>query len=269
MIYNTLHLALQGSRATLTLARPEVHNAFNPEMVCELTTAVEELGQNPAVRVVVLAAEGKSFCAGADLQSMRSVLRLSWEENVLDALELGEMLEAVRSCPKPVIARVHGSAFGGGVGLISACDLAVGVDTVQLCFSEAKLGLIPAVISPYVIARIGSSAARRYFLTAERISAAASLRLGLLSEVVSSIAELDAQIDRWSEQLAANGPEALAACKQLIEDVTGVDWDARMRRTAELIAARRVSAEGQEGMLAFLEKRPPRWTQPVGDGDVS
>jgi methylglutaconyl-CoA hydratase len=256
---NTIEIDDSGRVATVTLRRPEVHNAFNAEMIRELTDAFAAVSTAEETRVVVLAAEGKSFCAGADLHWMRAMVDYSFEENVGDAMGLARMLRTIYDCPKPVIGRIQGAAFGGGVGLAAVCDLAVAVESAVFCFSEVKLGLVPAVISPFVFRKIHPGPARRYFLTAEPFPAAEAHRLGLLAEVAPEVAALDAVVERWGEQLSANGPEALAACKQLIDDVTGPDWDAVLAITARRIAERRASAEGQEGMKAFLEKRPPAW----------
>lgn len=246
-----------GPVARVILAREAVHNALNPELIGELEAAFRSLATGPA-RVVVLAAEGKSFCAGADLKWMREAGSYTFEENVADARAVSQMLRAIDVCPLPVIARVHGAAFGGGVGLVSACDLSVAVQSATFSLSEVKLGLIPSVISPFVLRKIGPAAARRYFLTGERFPAAAAHRIGLLSEVVETEAELDAQVERWAAGLLENAPGAMAACKQLIREVAAAGADTT-ELTAQRIAERRASAEGQEGMQAFLDKRPPSW----------
>lgn len=249
------------SIARVTLARPELHNAFNEAMIAELREAFAGFGKNSDVRAVILSGEGKSFCAGADLNWMKKMVDYSFEQNVDDAHALAAMLKTIYNCPKPVIARVHGPAFGGGVGLIAACDMAVSVESASFCLSEVKLGLLPAVISPFVIKKIGQSAAQRYFLTAERFAAAEALRIGLISEVVPDTDALDAKIVNLVESLAANGPEAVTHCKVLIEKIGNCDWERAVDITTKMIADRRISREGQEGMKAFLEKRPPSWTQ--------
>ena len=264
----TTQTTITNGIATVTLARPEVHNAFDPPMIAELTEAFQQLGSAGDVRVVVLAAQGKSFCAGADLHWMRSMVDFTHEENVADALALAGMLRAIYECPKPVIARVQGAAYGGGVGLLAACDLAVAVESAALCFSEAKLGLIPAVISPFVLRKVPPGIARRYFLTAEKITAAEAHRTGLVSQVVTSEEALDAAVERWTDHLRENGPEAMAACKRLVDEVAPPDWDNLLPRVAAQIAARRASAEGQEGMRAFLEKRSPAWRAESEGGGV-
>jgi len=224
-----------------------------------MTAAFGTLGQTADVRAVVLRSEGKSFCAGADVNWMKRMVDFSFEENVQDANILADMLRTIRECPKPVIARVHGAAIGGGVGLVAACDIAVAVPSAIFCLSEVKLGIIPAVISPYVVEKIGMGAMRRYALTAERFDAAEARRIDLIHEVVADAAAMDGWLDARCKDLAANGPEALAMCKQLLREVSAADWDRRQTITTRRIAERRVSPEGQEGLKSFLEKRPPRW----------
>ena len=249
----------KNSIGRVTLNRTELHNAFNDEMIVELVEAFGKVGKDQNVRVVVLSAEGKSFCAGADLNWMKKMIDYSFEQNVVDALGLAKMLKVIHDCPKPVIARVHGAAFGGGVGLISACDFAFAVESATFALTEVKLGLLPAVISPFVLEKIPASAARRYFLTAEKFDAHEAKRIGLLSEVASTVEELDAKLDQCVSAILQNGPEAVAQSKILINDVLAFHWDEAMALTSEMIAGRRVSAEGQEGMKSFLEKRKPNW----------
>lgn len=246
--------------ATLTLTRPEIHNAFDDSLIAGLTSAIVELGGREAVRMIVLAAEGKSFSAGADLNWMRRMAGYSEEENYRDSVKLAELMRTLNTVPKPTIARVHGAAFGGGVGLVACCDIAVAADTASFCLSEVRLGLIPSAISPYVVAAMGARAARRYFLTAERFDATEAHRLGLVHAVVPAH-ELDATVDGVVEALFKGGPAAIAASKRLIADVAGVDVDeAVLADTARRIALRRASPEGREGVSAFLEKRPPSWS---------
>lgn len=256
-----VQVSVQQQVAHIRMARPELHNAFNEAMIAELKDAFEQVGGDPEVRAVVLSGEGKSFCAGADLNWMKKMIDYSFEENVADARLLSEMLRSIQDCPKPVIARIHGAAFGGGVGLIAACDMAVAVSKASFCLSEVKLGLLPAVISPFVLQKIGATHARRYFLTAERFSAEEALRLGLISAIAPDETALDAQIDQLIKALLGNGPEAVSQCKRLIEHVDAFDWDRAVQITTQMIAERRASAEGQEGMRSFLEKRPAAWTQ--------
>lgn len=255
------HLLLhtQAAVTTVTLNRPEVRNAFNDEVIAELTAVFHELGKRPEVRAIVLAGEGPAFCAGADLNWMKRMAGYSRAENMEDAGALARMLEVIYSCPKPTIARVQGDTYAGGTGLVAACDIAVAVDTAQFCLSEVKLGLIPATISPYVIRAMGARAAHRYFLTAERFDAAEALRIGYVHEVVPA-AELDAKVGAIAQALVQAGPEAVKACKQLVQDVGHRRISsALVARTVENIADIRASEEGQEGIRSFLEKRKPNW----------
>ena len=248
-----------GAVATVTLDRPELHNAFDDTMMAQLAAAFRELGADDSVRVIVLAARGRSFSAGADLNWMKRMVGYSYDENVADAALLADMLESIHGAPKPVIGRVQGAAFGGGVGLVAACDIALGTARASFCLSEVKLGIIPAVISPYLLERIGATAARRYSLTAERFDAAEALRMGLLAGVCADEHELDAAIGELCAALAKNGPAALAACKSLWDAVAAAPPDSCREETARRIAAIRVSPEGQEGLSAFLAKRTPSW----------
>lgn len=245
--------------ATITIARPDLHNAFNEVVIAELTAAFVEAGQRADVRVVILAGEGKSFCAGADVHWMKRMIGYSIDENVADAQAMAKMLRTIRDCPKPVIARIHGPAIGGGVGLTAACDIAVAVESAVFSLSEVKLGIIPAVISPFVLEKIGIGQARRYGLTAERFAAPEARRIGLIHEVFPTVEAMDAWIAVICETIRANSPAALAACKQVLTAVDGQTWDAVQKLTAERIAAIRVSPEGQEGLKSFLEKRSPGW----------
>jgi methylglutaconyl-CoA hydratase len=246
-------------RATLTLNRPELHNAFDDALIAGLTVALKELEADPRVRVVVLAATGPSFSAGADLAWMRRTADYSRDQNLRDALALAELMRTLNGLSKPTIARVQGPAYGGGVGLVACCDLALAGPGASFCLSEVKLGLIPAVISPYLLQAIGPRAARRYFLSAERFSAAEAKQLGLVHELVAD-EELDEAVERAVERLFANGPRAMAAAKELVARVVGRALDEGLiRETAELIADARASDEGREGLSAFLEKRKPRW----------
>ena len=251
---------LSSQVAVVTLCRPELHNAFNETVIEQLTAAFLELASATDVRAVVLAAIGKSFCAGADIQWMKRMVDYSFDKNVADAATMARMLRSIRECPKPVIARVHGAAIGGGVGLVAACDMAVAVRSAVFSLSEVKLGIVPAVISPYVLEKIGAGAARRYALTAERFGADEARRLGLVSEVVDTIEELDACIEGFTDHIRANGPQALAVCKQVLSTVAGHDWKHLTEETVRVIADRRVSPEGQDGLKAYLEKRKPGWT---------
>lgn len=247
-------------RATLTMNRPELHNAFDERFVALLTDSLRQLEADPAVRLVVLAANGKSFSAGADLNDMRRMADNSREQNLADAKGIAELMRTLNMFAKPTVALVQGAAYGGGVGLTACCDIAIATARASFCVSEVKLGLIPAVISPYVLAAIGARAARRYFVTAEIIAAAEAHRIGLVHEVVADEQELAAAADRVTAQLLKNGPGAMAAAKKLITTVSGrpVD-DELIAKTAGLMADRRASAECREGLSAFLEKRKPAW----------
>ena len=254
-----LLLSYQEGVATITLNRPELRNAFNDEVILELTVAVQELGQRDEVRAIVLAANGPAFCAGADLNWMKRMAGYSRAENLHDASGLARMLEVIYTCPRPMIAKVQGGVYAGGVGLVAACDMAVSVDTAQYCLSEVKIGLIPATISPYVIRAMGARAAHRWFLTAERFSAAEAHRIGFVHEVVPA-SELDARVQALASTLASAGPQAVRACKRLLHDVAGHDiTPALVQHTVEAIADIRASDEGREGVRAFLEKRKPAW----------
>ena len=243
----------------ITLNRPEVRNAFDEALIAALANAFAELDADTSVRAVVLAGNGPAFCAGADLNWMKRMAGYGHEENVRDARALADMLAALERMAKPTIARVHGPAFAGGTGLVAACDIAVGTPEAKFSFSEAKLGLSPATISPYVMRAIGPRAASRYFLTAEVFGVEEALRIGLLSALVQA-AELDAFIGQLLDHLLAGGAAAHARIKELVRDVAGRPIDDKLKaETARRIAAIRASPEGQEGIASFLEKRKPSW----------
>lgn len=254
-----LNIRTTGPVARVTLNRPEVRNAFNEGLIAELTAAFTELGQRDELRAIVLAAEGKAFCAGADLNWMKAMAGYSWDENHADATKLADMLWAIYSCPVPVVARVQGDVYAGGVGLVACADIVVAVDAAGFCLSEAKLGLLPATIGPYVVKALGEQASRRYFVTAERFSADEAKRLGLVHEVVAAEA-LDAKVDELVAAISANGPAAARACKKLVKDVAGREITPALRDdTARRIADIRASAEGREGVQSFLNKSKPSW----------
>ena len=245
--------------ALIGLARPEVHNAFDETLIAELTAAMREAGDDPAVRAVLLHGAGASFCAGADLGWMRRMAGYGRKENLADANALAAMLSAIATCPKPTVARVHGPAYGGGVGLIACCDIAIGANDATFALSEAKLGLIPATIGPYVVAAIGARQARRYFLTAERFDAAEAYRIGLLNDIVLP-GELVARVNELLGALLVAGPNAQREAKALIRAVADRPVDAHViADTAERIATVRASEEAREGIAAFLARRPPAW----------
>lgn len=258
--YQNILTEIDAGVGIVTLNRPERHNAFDDAMIAELADAMVAMAGDPGVRVVVISSIGKSFCAGADLGWMQRAAAFSLDENRHDAGELAEMLRRIADCPKPVIARVQGPAYGGGVGVIAACDMAVATFESRFALTEVKLGLIPAVIGPHVLAAIGERYARRYMLTAEVFSAAEAYRIGLLHEMVADEAALDEAVGEWIEALLKNGPQALAECKTLIRAIAGRPYGQKaIDFTVESIARVRVSPEGQEGLAAFLEKRRPDW----------
>ena len=259
MDYQTLTIAIADKVATVTLNRPELRNAFNEHTIAELALAFDELGRSDTVRAIVLAANGPSFCAGADLNWMKKMAGYSHDENQQDAMRLADMLRTIYLCPKPTVARVQGDCYAGGMGLVAACDIVVAADTVGFCLSEVKLGLIPATISPYVIKAMGEQAARRYFITAERFDSAEARRIGFAHEVVAADA-LDATVAGIVKALVNNSPNAVKEAKTLVREVVGQNVDdTLLADTAGRIAAIRASLEGREGVASFLEKRKPTW----------
>ena len=256
-----LSLQREGAVARLRLERPEVHNAFDDGLVAALTRALETLAVDAEVRVVVLEGAGASFSAGADLNWMRGMATAGEAENRADALALARLMRTLDTLPKPTIARVQGAAFGGGVGLVACCDIAIGTPEAKFGLTESRLGLLPAVISPYVIAAIGPRQSRRYFATAEIFDAAEALRIGLLHQVVAAD-DLDAAVQRQIDLLLKAAPLAAAQAKSLVQRVAaGGEGESIDMANAELIARLRVSPEGQEGLSAFLDKRKPAWTR--------
>jgi methylglutaconyl-CoA hydratase len=245
--------------AEVWLNRPDVRNAFNSDVIAELATAFTALGADTALRAIVLGGRGKAFCAGADLSWMREMAGYDWERNRADAQALADMLWTVYRCPVPVVGRVHGDCYAGGVGLAAVCDVLVAADGINFCLSEAKLGLLPGTISPYVIRAMGEQASRRYFVTAERFNAAQAAAMGFVHEVCAPDA-LDAKVDEIVATLVGNGPMALRACKALVQDMAARPIDTALREeTARRIADIRASDEGREGVQSFLNKRPPAW----------
>jgi methylglutaconyl-CoA hydratase len=254
-----LRVETGGGVARLTLARPDKHNAFDDALIAELTAALAAAATDDAVRVVVLAAEGKSFSAGADLGWMKRMAGYGEAENLADARALANLMRVLNDLPKPTVARVQGAAYGGGVGLVACCDIAIAASSAKFCLSEAKLGLIPSVISPYVVAAMGSRAARRYFLTSEVFDAEEAHRLGLVHRI-DWRDRIDHDLDGIVAALLANGPMAMAESKELIRRVAAGPVDpAMVEDTARRIARIRASAEGAEGVAAFLERRTPAW----------
>ncbi len=254
-----LTLNVEAQRATLTLTRAELRNAFNDEVIAELTQAFTELGAREDVRAIVLAAEGPAFCAGADLNWMRRMADYDREQNLADAARLAEMLRVIYHCPKPVVARVQGDVYAGGMGLVACCDIAISADSAHYCLSETRLGLVPATISPYVMRAMGPRAAHRYCLSAERFDAAEAHRIGFVHEVVPA-EQLDSRVDAVVKALLNASPAAVRACKRLLQDVAQREIDAALiASTVEAIADIRASTEGREGVQAFLQKRQPSW----------
>lgn len=254
-----LVLERAGAVARIRLDRPTLHNAFDAGLIAALTTTLEQVGAESDIRAVVLEGSGVSFSAGADLNWMRGMATASEEANREDALALARLMRTLDELPKPTIARVHGAAFGGGVGLVACCDIAIGVPEAKFGLTESKLGLLPAVISPYVIAAIGARQARRWFATAEIFDASTALQIGLLHQVVPA-AQLDEAVARQLALLLKAGPHAAAGAKQLVARVAASsDRDRMDADNADLIAKLRVSSEGQEGLSAFLDKRAPAW----------
>lgn len=246
---------------SLTMNRPEVHNAFDADMIQELTEALQAAAQHEEVRIVVISGAGSCFSAGADLNWMRSQAEATQEDNELDAMRLADLMRTLNYLTKPTIARINGAAFGGGMGLISACDITIAVDNARFGLTESRLGLAPAVISPYVFRRIGEANARRYFLTGERFDSQRALSIGLIQQSVPQ-EHLDSSVESVIKDLLKGGPFAITTCKQLVYAVAGHDEESQKAMdeyTAGLIAGLRVMDEGQEGLAAFLEKRKPDW----------
>jgi methylglutaconyl-CoA hydratase len=259
MTFQTLTLAVADKVATVTLDRPELRNAFDETAIDELAQVFADLGRDDAVRAIVLAANGPAFCAGADLNWMKKMAGYSHAENHADALRLAAMLRTIYLCPKPVVAKVQGDCYAGGMGLAAACDVVVAAEEANFCLSEVKLGLIPGTISPYVIKAMGENAARRYFLTAERFGAQEALRIGFAHEVAPAGA-LDAKVAAIVKALVSNSPHAVAQAKLLVRDMAGRPvTDALVADSAERIAQIRASEQGREGVASFLEKRKPSW----------
>ncbi|MDH4019372.1 MAG: enoyl-CoA hydratase-related protein [Xanthomonadales bacterium] len=246
---------------TIRMNRPEVHNAFDADMIRELTAALKEADQNEAARMVMITGTGSCFSAGADLNWMRSLVNASQDENEHDAMRLADLLRQLNYLSKPTIAGINGAAFGGGAGLIAACDITIAVESARFGLTEARLGLAPAVISPYVIRRIGEANARRYFLSAERFDSKTAYDIGLIQQITTE-SELDGALEKTINQVLKSGPTAVSHCKQLIFEIAGHNASSQKatdEMTTRLIARLRVSGEGQEGLTAFLDKRKPGW----------
>ncbi len=254
----SIERSFQDKIATITIRRAEMHNAFNTQLIADLRTAFSDLRTDERLHAVVLTGDGPSFSAGADINIMKASATFTQEENLNDALRLADLFDTINTFPCPVVARVNGTAMGGGVGLVSVCDIVIAAESARFAFSEVKLGIAPAVISPYVVRKIGETHARVLFATGERFSAARAKEIGLV-HIVTSLEELDAAVEKVLRELLSSAPQAIRACKALALNVGHMDHDTVRRYTAETIARLRVSDEGQEGLRSFLEKRKPNW----------
>ena len=260
MDFTTLRLVIEGQVCQVVLHRPEIRNAFNDEMLNELHDAFREINDNEDIRAVVLTGEGEAFCAGADLHWMKKVVDYDLEENYQDSLKLADTLEEIYNCPKPVVGRINGPAVGGGTGLVAVCDIAIASQDAWFALSETRLGLVPAVISPFLLKRMGERNLRELFLTAQRFTAERAVELGLLNAVVQPT-RLDPEVKAIVRSILGGGPQAQSKVKELIRDISGGEMALHKTYTAKMISELRMSEEGQEGMNAFLEKRIPGWVK--------
>lgn len=258
MTYDLIKLERNGAITTLVMNRPTLHNAFNPQLITEMTTALHELAVDDTVRLLVLTGAGGSFSAGGDIAWMQESIHYSAERNQADAAGLDAMFEALNTMPKPVLGRVNGAALGGGVGLVACCDLVVAVETAHFGFTEVKLGLLPAVIAQYVVPKIGLSHSRALFVAGERFSAERAYEIGLI-HAITSAEELDSSVQSLAKRMLTGGPQAIAAAKRLVGAMWEMERSTAKQYAIEAIAAARTSAEGQEGLQAFLAKRRPQW----------
>jgi len=258
--YSTIKFDLDNQVARITFCRPEIHNAFNSDMIRELIDVFNNMRDNKNIRVIVMTGEGKSYCAGADLNWMRAVRDYSYEQNLKESLELAALFRLIYEFPRPVIGRINGAAIGGGTGFVAVTDIAIASDTAIFSFSEVKIGVVPACISPYVVKRVGEGRAREFFLTGERLTTARALEAGLVNQSVPPD-ELDSAVDKMIKQILTSGPDAIGVCKELLHNIANQNMDEAEKYTAEVIANLRKSPEGQEGMDAFLNKRKPKWVE--------
>ncbi len=258
--FETILYDIENKVAKVTFNRPDVHNAFNDIMIKELSEVFDCIAENNDVRVVIVTGKGKSFCAGADLNWMRRVKDYSYEDNLKGSLKLADMFYKIYTSPKPTIAQVNGVAIGGGTGFVAVCDIAIAADQAKFSFSEVKIGLIPACISPYVMKKCGEGKCREFFLTGERLTAERAHAAGLINMVVP-LDELDDVVGELVKRLLSSGPEAITKCKELLRNVAQMPFDKAREYTAEVIARLRISDEGQEGMAAFFDKRKPKWSK--------
>jgi methylglutaconyl-CoA hydratase len=260
MEYKTIEVQKERNIATIFLNRPDVHNSMNEKLMSELTSSFKELSKDEKIRVIVLTGKGKSFCAGADLNWMKSMVEYSMKENIADSKILLNLYEEIYSCPKPVIAHVNGHAFGGGIGLFAACDIVIAIPDCKFAFSEVKLGIIPAVISTYIVRRIGLSNMKRLFLTGERFDSDYAKEIGLVDFVVPK-KEIDKKVQKYVEILLSSGHQAIVEVKKLVDACEKMDLDKYKEHTVKKISQLRISDEGQEGINAFLEKKKPKWSE--------
>ena len=260
MSYTTINYEKRDQVGLVTFNRPEIHNAFNSTLIREMVRLFDEIGKDDKLRLVVITGEGKSFCAGADLNWMRSVITQSFEENLAESNELADLFYKIYAFKRPVIGKINGAAIGGGTGFVAVCDIAIAARSAKFSFSEVKIGVVPACIGPYVIKKMGEGKARELFITGERMNAERAFEVGLVNKVVDDD-QLDAEVDALVKFVLSSGPEAVAMAKKLVSEVPGMTPDKFKPYTAEMIARLRVSDEGQEGMDAFLNKRPPKWAK--------
>lgn len=258
--YQTVRLDISGAVAKVSFCRPKIHNAFNDTLIYEMTDLFKSFRESKDLRVVVLTGEGKSFCAGADLNWMRRVKDYSYEKNLEESLALAELFYLIYTTPLPVVGRINGAAIGGGTGFVAVCDIAVAAESAKFSFSEVKIGVVPACIGPYVIKKIGAGKAREFFLTGERLNAIDACRIGLVDRVFADD-KLDEEVNKLVETILSSGPNAIKMAKELIANVPLMPPDQFRKYTAEMIARLRKSDEGQEGMDAFLNKRKPKWVE--------
>lgn len=259
MKYKTIVYLVEEQVARVALNRPKIHNAFNDTMLQELIGLFKKISKDRSIRVVVITGNGKSFCAGADINWMKKMINYSYEENIKDSNKIADCMYALYTLPQPTIARVNGAAIGGGMGFVGTCDIVIAADIAKFSLSEVKIGLVPACISPYIIRKVGEGGCREFFITGERLTAEKALKVGLVNRVVP-IEKLDEAVDEVVDRLVSSGPNAIAASKELLQKVPQMSLDEARKFTVEVIARLRISDEGQEGMNAFLEKRKPKWS---------
>jgi methylglutaconyl-CoA hydratase len=267
MNYTTVKYEKDGRVGRVTFCRPEVHNAFNGMVITEMADVFRRIDEDPDIRVVVVTGEGKSFCAGADLNWMREVIQQSFDENLAESNALADLFYQIYTCKRPVVGKINGAAIGGGTGFVAVCDIAIAAASAKFSFSEVKIGVVPACIGPYVLKKMGEGKARELFITGERMEADRAFQVGLVNKVVEDD-RLDAEIEKLVHSIITSGPDAVAVAKKLVSEVPGMTPEQYKPFTAEMIAHLRISDEGQEGMAAFLEKRKPAWvTEVEGEKD--